>query len=174
MYTSRNIKFSRTLDFLIIWWNMGVSCEFIIWRRKHSFTLKPLGYYQDFKTYIWENFQLKIISFTREQRAWILGFRKSPNPWNPWKFMKYEIPRFPLVKYAEPLDDLWNYQKFWIKCTEVSETWRNCQQFRICCTKLFERLQKYQWFRISYMKPLTVSNNVCWTFWCFTKLSIDS
>jgi len=48
--------------------------RFNISRRKHLFTVKLLGSPMSHETYIWEEFQLEIMSFTRKRHHWILGF----------------------------------------------------------------------------------------------------
>jgi hypothetical protein len=63
MFPSRNIEFSKKLDSLIGRWNISISCEFIILRRKHLFTLKLLGYFKDYEIYISRKIQVEILSF---------------------------------------------------------------------------------------------------------------
>jgi hypothetical protein len=59
---------------------MSISCNRIIFRRKHPFALKLLGYSKDHEVYIRKKFQPEIPSFARGHCYWIFGFSKSENP----------------------------------------------------------------------------------------------
>ena len=93
MFSSQDNQFSRKLDFLTVLWNMSISCNHIIFRRKHPFLLKRLGYSKDHEGYIWQKFQLEIPSFARGHCCWIFEFSKSKSP---KKIRKSKIRRFPL------------------------------------------------------------------------------
>jgi hypothetical protein len=61
---------------------MSISCNRLIFRRKHPFALKLVGYSKDHAAYIWQKFQLEIPSFTRDIGVGFLDFQnpKIPNP----------------------------------------------------------------------------------------------
>src|SRR5579862_7640753 len=100
MFLSRNIQFSRKLDFLIGLWNISISCEFIIFRRKHLFTLKLLGYFKDHGTYLYqEKFRQK-----SHHLQFFKNREKSQKIPKSQKISKSQIRCFPLESYrSEPL-----------------------------------------------------------------------
>ena len=99
MFPSPNNQLWRKPDFLPVLWNMSIFSNRIIFRRKHPFALKLLGYSKGHLVYIWQKFQLKIILFTRGYCCWIWDFqnpeiRKKPRKSR--KNPKIPNPLFPL------------------------------------------------------------------------------
>jgi hypothetical protein len=69
---------------------MSIFCNRIIFRRKHPFALKLLGYSKGHEVYIWQKFQLKIILFTRGYCCWIWDFQNPEIRENPKKSEKIQ------------------------------------------------------------------------------------
>ncbi len=146
MFPSHDNQFSRKLDFLTVLWNMSISCNRIIFRRKHPFALKFLGYSKKHEAYIWQKFQLEIPSFARGHCCWILGFSKSkrkPKIQKSKKNSKIRNPPFPpwghlgrIYRQKKVNRNLWNTLKLAQFSTLISNMLLVLSQIVILVTKI--------------------------------------